>query len=1112
MAARTVDVRWIRRYQVFFVAGGCILVFQIFLAYVFLVISDANERNTYEHLSGRGNEHVEGLDEKHRLQNVSAHRFNSPYLASEFEESSNNVLPALNKHKVPPDKTFRLQLEDLDFVPLCDIDAKEAISAIHRAKSQQCKQMIANVTCLISRGQLYPKSLPHSCPSDFIVGKSLGCYDDDGTARLLSGYSAILKSSNSPQNCISICLQNGHLYAGVQFGSECFCGNDVPPAAVRKPDPSCNMKCAGDPKQPCGGYYKMNVYQTGLSKFQPQSALEDEGNPLSSLPAPAVPSVRIAYLLTLNGRSTRQVHRLVRALFHRDHFFLIHVDARQDYLFRELLSLELRLPNVRLSRRRQATIWGGASLISTLLDSMQQLLDSGWQWDFIINLSESDYPIKTNQQLVEFLSINRDKNFVKSHGRQVSRFINKQGLDKSFVECEARMWRVGDRTLPQGIVMDGGSDWLVLSRAFVSYVASPDKDELVSGLLHVFRHTLLPAESFFHTVLRNSVHCSSYIDNNLHTTNWKRSLGCRCQYRHVVDWCGCSPNDFLGSDITRLMATRPKQLYFARKFEPIVDQTVVNRLDEWLYGAYPTNLSGLHSYWENIYHHSDLSPPPDDALVTVATSLTRLAIRFSLKTCHRVRSNVPNNKQEQNSNNDQMNRDHSSHDERGNKMNEVENDKNLKKDNIKKYSSTRGIGVGGNSIKENEIGVNDAKAKEPSFQTSQVEIKMKKVNSDAHLNKRDISNKGDGGGGAENLVNVRENIGRNVKNGDNNGVKYGMNRDSGNTGNQLDSGVKNGNQLNGDGRNRNQLERRSEISFQDNNVEQMFVFKHDDVYKGTVIQYKLTLTEYIDSANDVELEEDHVLDIQTLVQPKSVFNILKTDAFSRKLKRLEVSSSYDQKEQMSRDFLHVLGPYSEPVLIHSWLSDAAYNVTYLWIDPTNVLASVTSAAVDENTTIDHVKSGLKPPLLPGEWKVKLVWNSQVYAETGFLVSPLEFLNKTPLTQTQVTFIHGGAYPYPADTKGWLKFVEGSSRRESLERKAALNSRRVGLDLQQWIDSLVPRWYTLGESCVLSPVDISLQCSSHRLKSCVRTPWSSAYPDPKSAIVSINGTSGYLNRW
>ena len=39
--------------------------------------------------------------------------------------------------------------------------------------------------------------------------------------------------------------------------------------------------------------------------------------------------------------------------------------------------------------------------------------------------------------------------------------------------------------------------------------------------------------------------CRSYINNNLHLTNWKRKLGCKCQYKAVVDWCGCSPNDFL---------------------------------------------------------------------------------------------------------------------------------------------------------------------------------------------------------------------------------------------------------------------------------------------------------------------------------------------------------------------------------------------------------------------------------------------------------------------------------------------------------------------------------------------------------------------------------------
>jgi hypothetical protein len=39
------------------------------------------------------------------------------------------------------------------------------------------------------------------------------------------------------------------------------------------------------------------------------------------------PPVRIVFLLTLNGRAVRQVKRLIKALFHRDHFFYIHVDA-----------------------------------------------------------------------------------------------------------------------------------------------------------------------------------------------------------------------------------------------------------------------------------------------------------------------------------------------------------------------------------------------------------------------------------------------------------------------------------------------------------------------------------------------------------------------------------------------------------------------------------------------------------------------------------------------------------------------------------------------------------------------------------------------------------------
>lgn len=250
-----------------------------------------------------------------------------------------------------------------------------------------------------------------------------------------------------------------------------------------------------------------------------------------------------------------------------------------------------------------------------------------WTWDFIINLSESDYPVKTVKRLVEFLSANKGKNFVKSHGREVQRFIQKQGLDKTFIECDTHMWRIGDRKLPWGVQIDGGSDWVALSHDFVQYVANNQPDELVTGLILLFKYTLLPAESFFHTVLRNSVFCNSYVDNNLHVTNWKRKLGCKCQYKHVVDWCGCSPNDFKPEDWLRIQNTESRQLFFARKFEPIINQAIILKLEEWLYRVdLRTKIKNINSYWHSVYNHLDVDVS-DDAVLTVSDSIARTTIK-----------------------------------------------------------------------------------------------------------------------------------------------------------------------------------------------------------------------------------------------------------------------------------------------------------------------------------------------------------------------------------------------------------------------------------------------------------------------------------------------------
>lgn len=70
-------------------------------------------------------------------------------------------------------------------------------------------------------------------------------------------------------------------------------------------------------------------------------------------------------------------------------------EKRSNYLHRQVLQFSSQYDNVRVTSWRMATIWGGASLLSTYLQSMRDLLEmTDWPWDFFINLSAADYPIR----------------------------------------------------------------------------------------------------------------------------------------------------------------------------------------------------------------------------------------------------------------------------------------------------------------------------------------------------------------------------------------------------------------------------------------------------------------------------------------------------------------------------------------------------------------------------------------------------------------------------------------------------------------------------------------------------------------------------------------------
>lgn len=55
---------------------------------------------------------------------------------------------------------------------------------------------------------------------------------------------------------------------------------------------------------------------------------------------------------------------------------------------------------------------------------------------------------------------------------------------------------------------------------------------------------------------------------------------------------------------------------------------------------------------------------------------------------------------------------------------------------------------------------------------------------------------------------------------------------------------------------------------------------------------------------------------------------------------------------MSRDFIRIISPLTEPVLIHQWApGDQSFQVTFLWLNPYGKLANVTSVNIDGSALV-----------------------------------------------------------------------------------------------------------------------------------------------------------------
>ncbi|XP_027779197.2 sialate:O-sulfotransferase 2 [Marmota flaviventris] len=94
--------------------------------------------------------------------------------------------------------------------------------------------------------------------------KYIGCYLDDTQSRALRGVSFFDYKKMTVFRCQDNCAERGYLYAGLEFGAECYCGHKIQAANVSEAE--CDMECKGERGSVCGGANRLSVYRLQLAQ------------------------------------------------------------------------------------------------------------------------------------------------------------------------------------------------------------------------------------------------------------------------------------------------------------------------------------------------------------------------------------------------------------------------------------------------------------------------------------------------------------------------------------------------------------------------------------------------------------------------------------------------------------------------------------------------------------------------------------------------------------------------------------------------------------------------------------------------------------------------------
>lgn len=302
--------------------------------------------------------------------------------------------------------------------------------------------------------------------------------------------------------------------------------------------------------------------------------------------------MKIAYLI-LAHENPEHLRRLIGALSGDAAEFAVHIDRKSDIsAFRGLSTL----PNTTLLPKRRSVCWGGFSMVQATLDLIRFARSNGSYHRYCL-LSGADYPIRSNREIHDTLAASTEEHICcypmpgprdrKSLSR-LETFRFEGALGRSRVRRVAlhqtNRLLSGYKRNYKAVLGDmtpyAGSQWWCLTQDAIDYTL-----EFVAGnstFVRFYRHSRIPDEMFFQTILGNSAF-KARMARNLTYADWSRGIE-----RHPAPLTKQHIDRFESADFQIDDEEGEGPCLFARKFARD-DAPFLDRIDEWRSSARPVS-------------------------------------------------------------------------------------------------------------------------------------------------------------------------------------------------------------------------------------------------------------------------------------------------------------------------------------------------------------------------------------------------------------------------------------------------------------------------------------------------------------------------------------------